>query len=152
MKQPYEVIHQVLQSKDHVQIKLLGDSITHGVGGTGFEQNGAHIVEEFSRNPDGYCWAKLFAEFMKEHIGEQFTGTISGMTEWGMYVELDENHVEGMAFLRDIEDDDYYRFDEARYEVVGRSSGRSFTLGTPVRIMVKSVDMRRRTLDFKILI
>lgn len=92
------------------------------------------------------------AEFMKEHIGEQFTGTISGMTEWGMYVELDENHVEGMAFLRDIEDDDYYRFDEARYEVVGRSSGRSFTLGTPVRIMVKSVDMRRRTLDFKILI
>ena len=89
---------------------------------------------------------------MKEHIGEIFTGTVSGLTEWGVYVELDDNHVEGMAPLRDIDDDDYYRFDEARYEVVGRSSGRSFTLGTPVRIMVKSVDMRRRTLDFKILI
>ncbi len=92
------------------------------------------------------------AEFMKDRIGEVFTGTVSGMTEWGMYVELDENHVEGMVFLRDIDDDDYYRFDEARYEVVGRSSGHSFTLGTPVRVMVKSVDMRRRTLDFKLLL
>ena len=92
------------------------------------------------------------AEFMKDRIGEVFTGTVSGMTEWGMYVELDENHVEGMVFLRDIDDDDYYRFDEARYEVVGRSSGLSFTLGTSVRVMVKSVDMRRRTLDFKLLL
>ena len=92
------------------------------------------------------------AEFMKDRIGEVFTGRVSGMTEWGMYVELDENHVEGMVFLRDIDDDDYYRFDEARYEVVGRSSGHSFTLGTPVRVMVKSVDMRRRTLDFKLLL
>ena len=92
------------------------------------------------------------AEFMKDRIGEVFTGTVSGLTEWGLYVELDENHVEGMVFLRDIDDDDYYRFDEARYEVVGRSSGHSFTLGTPVRVMVKSVDMRRRTLDFKLLL
>lgn len=92
------------------------------------------------------------AEFMKDRIGEVFTGTVSGLTEWGLYVELDENHVEGMVFLRDIDDDDYYRFDEARYEVVGRSSGQSFTLGTPVRVMVKSVDMRRRTLDFKLLL
>jgi ribonuclease R len=92
------------------------------------------------------------AEFMKDHIGEEFSGTVSGMTEWGIYVELDETHVEGMAFLRDIDDNDYYRFDEARYEVVGRNSGHSFTLGTPVRVMVKSVDMRRRTLDFKLLL
>ena len=92
------------------------------------------------------------AEFMKDRIGEEFEGVVSGMTEWGVYVELDDTHVEGMAFLRDIDDDDYYRFDEARYEVVGRSSGIRLTLGSRVRVRVKSVDLNRRTLDFKLLI
>ena len=91
------------------------------------------------------------AEFMKDRIGEEFDGVVSGLTEWGVYVELNETHVEGMAFLRDI-DDDYYSFDEARYEIVGRSSGIRLTLGTPVRIRVKSVDLNRRTLDFKLLL
>ena len=89
---------------------------------------------------------------MKDRIGEEFDGTVSGMTDWGVYVELNDTHVEGMAFLRDIDEDDYYRFDEARYEVVGRSSGIRLTLGTPVRVRVKGVDMNRRTLDFQILI
>ena len=92
------------------------------------------------------------AEFMKGHIGEEFDGVVSGMTEWGVYVELNDTHVEGMAFLRDIDDEDYYYFDEARYEVVGRSSGVRLTLGSEVRIRVKSVDLNRRTLDFKLLI
>ena len=92
------------------------------------------------------------AEFMKDRIGEEFDGVVSGMTEWGVYVELDDTHVEGMAFLRDIDDDDYYRFDEARYEVVGRSSGIRLTLGSRVRVRVKSVDLNRRTLDFKLLL
>ena len=92
------------------------------------------------------------AEFMKDRIGEEFDGTVSGLTEWGVYVELDDTHVEGMAFLRDIDDDDYYRFDEARYEVVGRSSGLRLTLGSHVRVRVKSVDLNRRTLDFKLLL
>ena len=92
------------------------------------------------------------AEFMKDRIGEEFDGVVSGLTNWGVYVELNDTHVEGMAFLRDIDDDDYYYFDEARYEVVGRSSGRHLTLGTPVRIRVKGVDMSRRTLDFKLLL
>ncbi|MBR2867019.1 MAG: ribonuclease R [Alistipes sp.] len=92
------------------------------------------------------------AEFMKDRIGEEFEGVVSGMTEWGLYVELDDTHVEGMALLRDIDDDDYYRFDEARYEVVGRSSGIRLTLGSRVRVRVKSVDLNRRTLDFKLLL
>lgn len=92
------------------------------------------------------------AEFMKDRIGEEFDGVVSGMTDWGIYVELDDTHVEGMAFLRDIDDDDYYHFDEARYEVVGRSSGVRLTLGSRVRVRVKSVDMNRRTLDFKLLL
>ena len=92
------------------------------------------------------------AEFMKDRIGEEFEGVVSGMTEWGVYVELDQTHVEGMAFLRDIDSNDYYRFDEARYEVVGRSSGIRLTLGSRVRVRVKGVDMNRRTLDFKLLL
>ena len=67
-------------------------------------------------------------EFMKEHIGEEFEGHISGLTEWGIYVELDETHIEGMSFLRDIEGD-FFQFDEANYEIVGRSTGRRMTLG-----------------------
>ena len=92
------------------------------------------------------------AEFMKDRIGEEYDGVVSGLTDWGVYVELDETHVEGMAFLRDIDDNDFYRFDEARYEVVGRLSGVRLTLGSRVRVRVKSVDMSRRTLDFKLLI
>ena len=92
------------------------------------------------------------AEFMKDRIGEEFEGVVSGLTEWGVYVELDQTHVEGMAFLRDIDDDDYYRFDEARYEVVGRSSGIRLTLGSRVRVRVKNVDLNRRTLDFKLIL
>ena len=92
------------------------------------------------------------AEFMKDHIGEEFEGVVSGLTDWGVYVELDETHVEGMAFLRDIDHDDYYRFDEARYEVVGRGSGIRLTLGSRVRVRVKNVDLNRRTLDFKLIL
>ena len=92
------------------------------------------------------------AEFMKDRIGEVFEGTVSGLTEWGLYVEINDTHIEGMVYLRDIDDEDFYRFDEARYEVVGQRSRRCFILGTAVKVMVKSVDMRRRTLDFKLLL
>ena len=62
---PRELIAALIKSKKHFKIKLLGDSITHGVGGTGFAQHGAHIVEDFARNPDGYCWAKRFKDYME---------------------------------------------------------------------------------------
>lgn len=61
------VFRKVMTSQKTVRIKLLGDSITHGVGGTGFEQNGEHIIDDFYRNPDGYCWAKQFKECMESH-------------------------------------------------------------------------------------
>ena len=71
MNKPYEVIKKVLSSKEHIRIKLLGDSITHGLGGVGFEQDGGAIVEGFARNPNGYCWANLFTKFMKEKYGAE---------------------------------------------------------------------------------
>ena len=90
-------------------------------------------------------------EFMKEHIGEEFEGHISGLTEWGVYVELDETHIEGMSFLRDIEGD-YFAFDESAYEIVGRNTGRRMTLGDAVRIRVKRADLQKRQLDFELLL
>ena len=62
-----KVISKVILSDKKIKIKLLGDSITHGVGGSGFAQNGEPIVAGFARNPDGFCWAKLFKDYMEEH-------------------------------------------------------------------------------------
>ena len=90
-------------------------------------------------------------EFMKQHIGEEFEGHISGLTEWGVYVELDETHIEGMSFLRDIEGD-FFLFDEQQYEIIGRTTGIRLTLGDAVRIRVKRADLQKRQLDFELLL
>ena len=87
-------------------------------------------------------------EFMADKIGEEFDGHISGMSEWGIFVELENSIVEGMMLMRDIPGD-FYQFDEERYEVFGHATGKVFTIGDKVRIRVKSADLRRRLLDFE---
>lgn len=87
-------------------------------------------------------------EFMKEHLGEEFNGSISGVTEWGIFVELEETHIEGMVAMRDLSDE-FYLFDEEEYAAVGSRSGRKFVLGDKVRIRVKSADLRLKQLDFE---
>jgi len=88
-------------------------------------------------------------EFMADKIGREFEGHISGLTEWGIYVELDDTHIEGLVHLRDIEGD-FYQFDEGRYEIYGHATGRRFTLGDKLTVRVKHTDLRRRTLDFSL--
>ena len=90
-------------------------------------------------------------EFMKDRLGEEFDGHISGLTEWGVYVELTETHIEGMSFLRDIEGD-FFEFDEQRYEIIGRSTGLRMTLGDAVRVRIKRADLQKRQLDFELLL
>ena len=87
-------------------------------------------------------------EFMQEQGDKIFDGHISGLTEWGIFVELEDSIIEGVVHLRDIEGD-FYRFDEERFEVYGTSTGNIFTLGDRVRVRVKATDLRRRTLDFE---
>lgn len=85
------------------------------------------------------------AQYMSERIGEIFEGVISGVTNWGIYVEL-ENTVEGLvhvSFLRG-----YFRFDEANYELVGEDTGIVYRLGERVKVMVHDVDLALRTVDF----
>ena len=69
MKKPYEILKNTLSAKPNARIKLLGDSITHGFGGTGYEQDGESFVEGFARNTKGYCWANLFKKYMEERFG-----------------------------------------------------------------------------------
>ena len=89
------------------------------------------------------------AEYMADHIGEIYEGIISGVTAWGIYVEL-PNSVEGMVHLSSISDD-YYVFDEENYQVVGESHGKVYKLGDPVTIRVWEVDENLRTIDFRLL-
>lgn len=87
-------------------------------------------------------------EFMRDRVGEEFDGSISGITEWGIYVELEDTHIEGMVALRDLSDE-FYAFDEEEYAAVGTRSGRKFTLGDRVRVRVKNADLRLKQLDFE---
>ncbi len=87
------------------------------------------------------------AEYMLDKVGQEFNGHISGITDWGIYVELEESLIEGMVSMRDVADD-FYRFDENIYAAVGQSNGRKFTLGDLVRIKVKGADLGRRIIDF----
>ena len=86
-------------------------------------------------------------EFMGAHLGEVFTGHISGVTEWGIYVELDETHCEGMIPVRDL-DDDFYEFDEKNYYLIGRRTHRKYQLGDNITIQVARADLIKKQLDF----
>lgn len=86
-------------------------------------------------------------EFMQEHVGQEFLGTISGVTEWGFYVELDENKCEGMVSIRELKDD-YYEFDEDNYCIVGRHHHKKYQLGDKVDILVAKANLVAKQLDF----
>ena len=88
-------------------------------------------------------------EFMSEHIGEEYDAVISGVTEWGLYTEINENKCEGMVPIRTL-DDDYYEFDDANYCIVGRRHRRKFTIGDPVRIRIVRANLDRKQLDFEL--
>ncbi|MCQ2549879.1 MAG: ribonuclease R [Lachnospiraceae bacterium] len=87
-------------------------------------------------------------EYMEDHIGETFEGVISGVTAWGLYVEL-PNTVEGLIHISKIPGD-YYLYDERSYEMVGRDTGRRYKLGQTVKIVVVDTDKELRTIDFMI--
>lgn len=89
-------------------------------------------------------------EFMKDRLGETFEGIISGVTEWGLYVQLNENKCEGMVPIRDL-DDDYYEFDEKSYCLVGRRKRRMYRLGDPLTIRVARANLEKKQLDFELI-
>lgn len=86
-------------------------------------------------------------EFMSDKIGKVYDGVISGITEWGLYVEINENKCEGMIPIREL-DDDFYELDEKNYRLVGRRTKREYRLGQPVSIQVARANLDRKQLDF----
>jgi ribonuclease R len=89
------------------------------------------------------------AEYLEENIGNIYAGIISGVTEWGMYVEIIENKCEGMIRLRDITDD-FYVLDEKNYCIVGQRKHKKYQLGDEVQVKVKKVDLSKRQIDFSL--
>ena len=88
-------------------------------------------------------------EFMMDKIGQEFDGTVSGITEWGMYVEIAPTKIEGMVPLREIRSD-FFEFDEKRYRLVGKRTHKVFLLGDPVRIRVKDANLEQKLLDYEL--
>lgn len=91
------------------------------------------------------------AEYLKDNIGSTYNGIISGVTEWGMYVEIVENKCEGMIRLRDISDD-FYTLDEKNYAIKGQRKKKVYQLGDDVRIKVKNVDLAKKQIDFTLVV
>ncbi|MBO6067889.1 MAG: VacB/RNase II family 3'-5' exoribonuclease, partial [Bacteroidales bacterium] len=89
-------------------------------------------------------------EFMQDKIGQEFEGTVSGVTDWGIYVEIEPTKIEGMVSIREM-NDDYYTFDEEKYMVVGKASRRTFTLGDRVRVRVLRASLEQKLLDYQLL-
>ena len=103
--------------------------------------------EQLAANAERDSIKYMQVKFMSAHEGQDFDGVISGVTDWGIYVELDHNKCEGMVRLQDLKDD-HYVYDAQEFAVVGQSHHKSYRLGDPVHIRVKRADLIKRQLDF----
>ena len=104
-------------------------------------------MEQIAANAERASIKYKQVEFMGERMGQEFEGTISGVTEWGLYVEINENKCEGMIPMREL-DDDYYDFDEKAYCLTGRRYHKKYSLGDPIRVKVARANLERKQLDF----
>ncbi len=104
-------------------------------------------MEQVAQNADRDSIKYKMVEFMGDHLGEEYDAHISGITSYGIYAEIDENHCEGMVPMRDL-DDDYYEFDEKNFLLRGRRRHHKYQLGDAIRIKVAKADLEKRQLDF----
>ena len=106
-------------------------------------------MEQIAQNAERDSIKYKMVEFMSDKIGETYDAHISGITSYGIYAEIDENHCEGMVPMRDL-DDDYYDFDERNFCLVGRRRHHKYQLGDKIRIKVASANVEKKQLDFVI--
>lgn len=104
-------------------------------------------MEQIAANAERASIKYKQVEFMGNFVGEAFDGTVSGVTEWGLYVEINENKCEGMIPIREL-DDDYYDFDEKAYTLTGRRYHKKYSLGDAVRIVVVQANLEKKQLNF----
>lgn len=104
-------------------------------------------MEQLAANAERSSIKYKQVEFMSDKQGQVFDGVISGVTEWGIYVELNANKCEGMIPIRDL-DDDFYEFDEKTYSLIGRRKKRRYRLGDEITVRVGHANLERKQLDF----
>lgn len=117
-----------------------------------YEEKCSHSseMENLATNAERDSVKFMQVKYMQEHSEEEFLGVISGVTEWGIYVEIISNKCEGMVRLRDIRED-HYDFDEENYAIIGRKTKKVYQLGDEVYISVKNADLVKRHLDFNLI-
>jgi len=118
----------------------------------GYEEKCKHASEQeyLASKAERDSIKYMQVKYMEDHKDQEFEGVISGVTEWGIYVEILENKCEGMVRIREIKDD-YYLYDEKQYALVGQSTKNLYQLGDHVLIKVKHTDLERKHLDFTLL-
>ena len=104
-------------------------------------------MEQIAANAERASIKYKQVEFMSERVGQTYDGVISGVTEWGLYVELNENKCEGIIPMRDL-DDDYYEFDEKNYCLRGRRKNHTYSLGDAITVKVARANLEKKQLDF----
>jgi ribonuclease R len=118
------------------------------VNKTEYEERCVHSSEREKRAADAERASIKYkqVEFMTYAANKDYEGLISGVTEWGIYVEIIETKCEGMIRMSDM-NDDYYEYDEKRYRIVGRRTKKVYTLGDKIKVRVKKTDIDRRLID-----
>ncbi|MGD8362467.1 MAG: ribonuclease R [Gemmatimonadota bacterium] len=141
---PDLVVHRVV-----VRALIEGESIPHDWGGDALARlsERSSLREALAADAERDSVALKKAEFMEGHLGEEFTGTVSGVTTFGIFVLLDDYFVEGLIHVNSLTDD-YYILREEEYALVGERRGRRFRLGDPLRVQVARVDRLERKIDF----
>lgn len=140
-------IHRII--KDNLRNRLNSDKISH------YEEKLQNVAAQSSERERRAEEAERDiikmkkAEYMRTRIGEEYVGVISGVTKWGVYVEL-ENTVEGLVHVADMSDD-HYEFSERTYELTGKHTGNAYKLGQTVRVRVTDADKLQRTVNFEII-
>lgn len=107
-------------------------------------------MEQLATNAERASIKYKQVEYMADHLGEAYTGVISGVTEWGLYVELEDNKCEGLIPVRDLADD-YYDFDDKNFCLIGRRHNVRYTLGDVVRVRVARTNLEKKQLDFALI-
>jgi ribonuclease R len=110
------------------------------------------ISEKEIKAADAERASKKFkqVEYMAGFVGKEFEGVITGVTEWGIYIEELNTKCEGMARLKDLEDD-FYELDPKQYAIIGSKTKKKYTLGDKVRFKVTKADVEQKTLDYKLM-
>ena len=135
----HRLLSRYLENGNSVDKQQFEDYCTHC-------SNREQLATEAERSSIKY----KMTEYMQERIGEEFTGTITGVTEWGVYVSVEPTKIEGMISTHEFTDD-YYTFDEKNFCLVGQTFGKKFTLGDAVKVRVKATNLVQKTIDFELI-